>query len=104
MFERMRTALRESYVGAIITGWLLADGLVRLTGILTSPLFSWATQQEFRGILPSAAGPRPFPFRAALPDAISAALLLLMGYGLLRWLYYQREEPAASPETEAVGS
>jgi hypothetical protein len=102
MLERMRTALVESYVGAIVTGWLLADGLTRVAGIFTTPIFSWVTQREFRTMTPFSHPARSFPFQAALPDAIGSALLLLMGYGLLRWLYYPRAE--GEPAAEAVES
>jgi hypothetical protein len=104
MLERMRTALVESYVGAIVVGWLLADGLIRVAGIFTSPIFSWVTLREFHTVTSSSYSSRPFPFQAGLPDAISAALLLLMGYGLLRWLYYPREVREASGEAEVLGS
>lgn len=104
MFERARIALVESYVGVILVGWLLAEGMVHVAGILTAPIFSWVTQREFRTITPFSHAARPFPFQAALPDVIGAALLLLIGYGLLRWLYFPRAEREASNAAEPVGS
>lgn len=104
MLDRMRTALVESYVGVIVVGWLLADGLVRFTGIFSSPILSWETRRAFASMTPSVAGPQPFAFQVSLPDVIASALLLLIGYGLLRWLYYPRAEREASEHAEAVQS
>lgn len=103
MLDRMRTTLVESYVGAIVTGWMLADGLVRFTDIFAAPILSWATQREI-DFLESPSLHQSFPYEAAVPQALSSALLLLIGYGLLRWLYYPRAEREARGAAEEAES
>jgi hypothetical protein len=90
MLERLRNSLVESYVGAIVVGWLFAEGLIHAVGIMTMPLMTWETRSAF-GKMGSAMGlpTRQYPWGLALPEAISAGLLLLIAYGLLRWLYYK---------------
>lgn len=103
MLDRTRTALVESYAGVIVVGWLLADGLVRFAEMFAAPVLSRVSQLEWRAFLSSPLN-QSFPYQAALPDAISAVLLLLIGYGLLRWLYYPRAEGRASSAAEEAES
>lgn len=98
MMERLRTALVESYVGAILVAWLLADGLIHLVGVVTRPLITWEGTVFARSVIAGSSSVRPsrepFPWGAALPEALSAILLLLIAYGILRWLYYRPAPPS----------
>ncbi len=94
MLERFRSALVESYVGTILVGWLFAEGLIHAVGILTRPLVNWEARVFARSFF---AEPRPaksamerIPWNESLPEALSALMLLLIAYALLRWLYYGR--------------
>lgn len=100
MIGRLRTALVESYVGAILAGWLFAEGLIHAVRVVTSPLVTWEGTMFARSLMAYHPPREPFPWGAALPEALSALLLLVIAYGILRWLYYekpnrQEERPAA---------
>ena len=106
MLERIRKALVESFVGAIAIGWLFADGILRfVTGItvaLTERLREWIQQPKGSVLFPS---PRPpFPSQPLIQEWIAAALLLLIAYALLRWLYIEPtaepSDPSQEPEPE----
>jgi len=88
MFERLRKALVESYVGAIAAGWLVAEGLVSATRIITQPITMWAAWSELPRMERSPSYRRAVPWEASLPELISSVLLLLAAFGLLRWLYW----------------
>jgi len=110
MLDRMKSALVRSYVGAIGTGWLLAQGIYHAAMALTMPLTMWmqqrSQQQRFQS-LSVLVRPEPllaprFPYEMAIPQLLSAALLLLAAWGLLRWLYWSGEtEQDAEEETPA---
>jgi hypothetical protein len=88
MFERLKRALVESYVGAIALGWTLAQTILHFVGIFSSPVAGWVTQKEIRQIDPRTTGGMSFPFRDAVPELMKTVLLLAVCYGLIRWLYY----------------
>jgi hypothetical protein len=106
MLERLKTALVDSFVGAIALGWLFAQGVVRFVGILIEPLQRWVIQQQFwaaNRINSAAPGPS---LELALTQLLMSVLLLLIAFALLRWLYYpaakeQDQEQAPDPEQEA---
>lgn len=95
MLDRMKQSLVDSYVGAIGLGWLFANGIVSFANIFTSPIASWTMRNEYHGIMgtPPVTG---FLLRDAAPNALRSFVLLLIGYILLRWLYYKPQEGADS--------
>ncbi|MGB7283530.1 MAG: hypothetical protein WBE13_14790 [Candidatus Acidiferrum sp.] len=103
MFERLKRALVESYIGAIALGYVLAQCIFHLVNVFTWPVSGWLGRNEYREI-----GPRTTTFplvllRYALPEFVSFFLLLLVWYVLLRWLYFtpvKKETcaPASKPE------
>ena len=97
MLERLRTALVDSYAGAIAVGWLVAEGLISATRIVTQPIEMWAEWSELARPGIDFQSSRTFPWQASLPPLISAVLLLLAACGLLRWLYW------TAPEVAQVG-
>ncbi|MDR3792752.1 MAG: hypothetical protein P4L03_05150 [Terracidiphilus sp.] len=108
MIERMKSALVRSYVGAIGTGWLLAQGIYHVAMVLTMPLTLWmqqrSQQQRFLS-LSVLVRPEPlpvprFPYEMAVPQLLSAVLLLLAAWGLLRWLYWSGEEETSPAKEE----
>lgn len=106
MLNRMKTALVRSYVGAIATGWLLAECIYTVATALTLPLRMWLQlriqqQQSFSVMGQPESLPAPrFQYEMAIPQLLSAVLLLLAAWGLLRWLYWSEEtEQNAEEET-----
>jgi hypothetical protein len=105
MFNRLKRALVTSYVGTIALGWLLAQGIVHFANIFSAPVASWLMRKEYSGVLGQASIMRGFSFRDALPELIRSAALLLVGYLLLRWLFFAPlEQPAAETGQEAPKS
>jgi hypothetical protein len=106
MLERLKTALVDSYVGAIALGVLLSEGISRFLGIFTEPAARWITQRQYWMMINSHSEPPGFPYMQEVSQAVASALYLLVGYGLLRWLYYpigemQDREHTAEPEEHA---
>ena len=93
MLDRLKDALVESYVGTVLVGWLFAEGLIHAVGIFTAPLTTWEARTFVHSFIGESGSVRStterFPWWEALPQALSAALLLIIAYRLLRWLYYK---------------
>jgi len=88
MLERLKKALVESFVGTIALGWLLAQGVVHFTYILTGPLSVWITRHEFRDMSGRPDASPVFLVQEALLELARSFSLLLLGYVLPRWLYF----------------
>ncbi len=86
MFGRLKTALVESFVGAIALGWIFAQAVLHLIGAVTAPLIEWE-QQRFSSELRVGDHLR-YPLLAWIPELTSAIGLAAVGLLLLRWLYY----------------
>ncbi|HXN99638.1 MAG TPA: hypothetical protein VN881_11235 [Candidatus Acidoferrales bacterium] len=87
MFERLKRALVESYVGAIAMGWLLATAVLDFVGIFSSPVQFWVSANDYQLLSHSGAGPIGFHLQGALPELIKTILVLLLWFILFRWLY-----------------
>ncbi len=87
MLERVRQSLVKSYVGAIALGMVFAQAISHLTGIFAVPLSSWLSRQSYRGVADNFS--TEFRIEEAIPELVRSALLLVIGYLLLRWLYFQ---------------
>ena len=103
----MRTALVDSFVGAIATGWLFAEGIGHFASIFTMPLTTWLQQRMLyqlnRASSPIFPDHPHFPVELAIPQLLSSLLLLLIAYGMLRWLYFppvEKQEQDQMPEPE----
>lgn len=106
MFERLKRALVESFVGAIALGYLFAQGILHFVNIFTSPVAGWVARKEYREFIPRTTASAGFSLQDALPELIRFFLLLLVWYVLLRWLYFkplkkETSEPAPNPEQGA---
>jgi hypothetical protein len=104
MFERLKRALVESFVGAIALGYALAQSILHFVNIFTSPIAGWITRNEYREVVSSMRIPSRSSLQYALPELVRFLLLLGVWYVLLRWLYFKplkREtpEPAPNPGT-----
>jgi hypothetical protein len=99
MLERLRRALVNSFVGAIALGWVFAQAIVHFAYIFSAPAAGWLTRREYHGMADRVA--TDFSLRDALPECAESISLFLVGYVLLRWLYYRRsqtETPLSNPE------
>ena len=102
MFENLKRLLVDSFIAPIGLGYLLAQAVLYFVNIFTSPVSLWVA----RMIFPDRTGSRRFPLEAALPQVIGFVLVLLVWYGLLRWLYAVRisqetSDAAHNPEETA---
>ena len=106
MFERLKRALVESFVGAIALGYLLAQCILHFVNIFASPIAGWVSRNDYRAIIPGGAGLAAFSLKDALPDLSRFVVLFLVWYLLVRWLYFPTPKtdasgPAPSPEQAA---
>jgi hypothetical protein len=96
MFERLKRALVESYVGAIGLGYLLAQCILHFVSIFAAPVAGWVSRNDYRAIIPGGAAVAGFSVKDALPDLSRFVLLFVVWYVLVRWLYF------TPPKTDAV--
>jgi hypothetical protein len=106
MFERLKRALVESFIGAIALGYILAQCILHFVNIFASPIAGWVSRNDYRAIIPGGASLAGFSFKDALPDLSRFVVLLLVWYLLVRWLYFtppktDASEPAPNPERAA---
>jgi hypothetical protein len=106
MLKRLKTALVDSFVGAIALGYLFAQGIMHFVGIFIDPVTRWITERQLWGLLPNKSATPVFPFQVAISECFYSVSLLLIGYCLLRWLYYppteeQDERQTPDPEQAA---
>lgn len=100
MLERMKTALIESFAGAIALGWLLAMAITHFVGIFIEPVTVWMTRRQNWEIFSSNSSSAAFPFQLVFSQLLTCAAYLLIGYALLRWLYYPPEEKQEQVQTQ----
>jgi hypothetical protein len=94
MLERLRKVLVESFVGAIALGWVFSQAILHFAYIFSAPVAGWAARRAYQGMLNRAT--TGFSLQEALPELVKSISLLLIGYLLLRWLYYKPFEPETS--------
>lgn len=106
MTNRFKSALVESYVGAIALGWLFSQGLLQLAYIVTAPFTGWLSRREYERfyapITEHHASPVFFSLGDSLAPLVKCVCILLLGYALLRWLYYKPAHDV--PETSESNS
>jgi hypothetical protein len=69
MFERLKQALVESFVGAVALGYLLAQSISYLVNIFTTPVSSWELRNEY-GEFAARSMTKGFSFKDALPGVL----------------------------------
>jgi hypothetical protein len=107
MLDRFKTALVDSFAGAIVLGILVAEGIQRVAYIFSEPVIRWLLQrfqeqQISRNSVVYQFPPR-FPFEMAIPELFTALFLLGASYVLLRWLYFppaEKQDQEETPEPE----
>ncbi|MBI3406203.1 MAG: hypothetical protein HY046_12190 [Acidobacteria bacterium] len=106
MFEQMKRALVESFVGAIALGYVLAQCILHFVNIFVSPIAVWVSRNHIRAIIPGGADMGGISLKDALPDLGRFVFLFLVWYLLMRWLYLtplktDASEAAPNPEQSA---
>ena len=92
MFERLRQVLVNSFVGPIALGWVFAQGILHFAYVFSAPVVSWLMRREYPAVMERTAAHFGFSLSDAIPELARSVSLLLMGYLLLRWLYYRPSE------------
>ena|SRR5256885_2896530 len=103
MFERLKRSLVESFIGAIALGYLLAQTILYFVGIFSVPLTGWISRREYPELTSHSTARSGFPFGEATPQLVSFALLSVIWYILLRWLYFgplKEEAPKPTLDSE----
>jgi hypothetical protein len=107
MLERLKKVLVESFVGAIALGYIFAQAILHFAWVFAAPIAAYVARREYRGIVENMAAPRGFFLQDALPELVRACALLILGYVLLRWLYFKpriEESPdLAQEQSPALG-
>jgi len=106
MLRRLKRVLVKSFIGAIGLGYLFAQAILYLVNVFTAPLAVWSTQKTYQGLISRSTSSTGLPLEAALPQVVGFLVLLLLWYGLLRWLYFtpftpETCEPAPNSEQAA---
>jgi len=105
MFERLRRAVVESFVGAIALGYLFAQGILHFVSIFATPVAGLVTRSVYPEMFTGSAASKGLPLQEALPELIRFILIILVWYVLVRWLYFSpmKKEPSeAAPNPERV--
>lgn len=93
MVKRFKDALVGSFIGAIALGWIFAQAILRFAYVFSTPIATWVTRRNYAGeLLQHGTAARGFSLLDALPELVRSAALLVVGYFLLRWLYFQPQE------------
>src|SRR5882757_7751423 len=93
MLERLRSVLVNSFVGAIALGWVFAQAILHFAYVVSAPVAGWVTRRVYHQMtLDRTTTPTAFSLQDALPELVRSVSLLLVGYVLLRWLYYKPSE------------
>jgi hypothetical protein len=104
MFERVRKTLVKSFVGTLALGWIFAQGILHFAYIFSTPVAGWLTRREYRGLVERPELARGFSLQDALPESARSFSLLVVGYFLLRWLYFKPlEQEPTEPTSEQQG-
>ena len=86
MLERLRGALISSFIGAITLGWVFAQAILHFAYIFSAPVAGWLTRREYHEISDRVSP--GFFLHDSVPEIAKSVSLFLIGYVLLRWLYY----------------
>ena len=86
--RRLKTALVTSFVGAIALGWLFAQALLHFAGIFATPIATSILGREYRDLTGRSTTSMGYFIQGAVPELVKCVVLLLVGYVLLRWLYF----------------
>jgi hypothetical protein len=100
MFERSKKIIVSSYIGAIALGWIFAQGILHFAYMFSAPVTEWLMRRECHGLIEHA--PSGSALQNALPELVKSVSLLVIGYFLLRLLYFgpPEKQKIAEPASE----
>ncbi|HEY1472431.1 MAG TPA: hypothetical protein VGF61_25565 [Candidatus Acidoferrum sp.] len=87
MLDRLKSALVDSYVGAVALGYMLAQCVLHFANVFAYPIAGWITRDQYKDVVTHGTPMVGFTFRDGLPELVRFALLLAVWFVLLRWLY-----------------
>lgn len=93
--NKLKATLVESFVGTVALGWVFALAIEHFANAFAAPWRVWSTQRVFSNGLRPATNLH-FSLQDSAADLIVAVVLVLVGLALLRWLYFESTENAAS--------
>jgi hypothetical protein len=102
MLHRLKTALVDSYVGAVALGYLLGEGVEEVSTSFIAPFSEWVQRKLLHNLLPQGVPDPGFSLLFSLPHLARGIFYVLVALALLRWLYYPAKVQAdARPDSEA---
>lgn len=87
MLDRLKSALVDSYIGAVALGYMLAQCVLHFVNVFANPIAGWITRDEYKDVVTHGTTMVGFTFRDGLPELVRFALLLAVWLFLVRWLY-----------------
>jgi len=101
MLHRLKTALVDSYVGAIALGYMLGEGVEQIVTVFIAPFSEWVQMKELHRISPQGAPDTGLGVLSSLPHLAYGVFYVLIALALLRWLYYPAKvETLSQPDGE----
>ena len=95
--NQLREFLRHQYIGAIVIGLLLYQGITSIIPATVGPIFYFIRRNADHSVLSSERP--PIPWDTLFQNLVQAVLLFLLAWVMLRWLYVPK--PEASDEFPA---
>jgi hypothetical protein len=95
----LKTALVDSYVGAIALGYLLGEGAEQVAMVITAPFSEWAALKELHRVSPQSTPDPGFSLQTSLSPLFHGVFFVFIGLALLRWLYYPAKVKVPSEGT-----
>jgi hypothetical protein len=100
MLKSLKEALVSSFVGTIAIGWIFAQGILHFAYVFSAPFTGWLIRREYRGFMDRPALASGLSIQESVSELIKSLALLLVGYLLLRWLYFIPEQKTMRPDPE----
>jgi hypothetical protein len=103
MLDRLKSALVDSYVGAVALGYMLAQCVLHLANVFANPVAGWITRGEYKDVVTYGTSMVGFTFRDGLPELVRFVLLLAAWFVLVRWLYLtplKRDALVSTPDSD----
>lgn len=94
--RRVREILLTQYIGAIVVGFIAAQGLLGLVALVTTPLrwyLEFHNRESVSVLFHATPQQVPFPWDSLLSLSVNVVLYLLIAYLLAHWLYPRAASP-----------
>ena len=101
MLDRLKSALVDSYVGAVALGYMLAQCVLHFANVFANPIAGWITRGEYKDVITRDTPMVGFTFRDGLPELVRFVLRLAVWFVLDRWLYFTPPKQDALPILDA---